>query len=147
MTLLDSVKQLIKYYSDYLALLNEETKTLVDNKIPEFNEVVSKKIELLTSITEYEKKRISFFGEVTLDELISNENDEHLKSLGNELKDIISKVNELTETNKILMDQLYEYSKVMIDALVSTSKESVTYSKEKKYSTNENSINLINKSI
>jgi hypothetical protein len=141
------ISELLTHYKKYEELLKKETDALIASDVERFKEIVNEKITVLEGLTEFEQKRVSVFGQLTLSELIDQHGIDKKDKDVVTLMDTITSIQELTETSKLLMDQIALYNNAILDAIKEVSNRGTTYSDDKKQSSKGQSVSLLNKKL
>jgi flagellar biosynthesis/type III secretory pathway chaperone len=141
------VSELLSRYKKYEDLLIKETDALLSSDIEGFKVIVNDKIDLLEKLTEFEQNRVSVFGQKTLSELLEYFNIPKEDKEVIELQKTIISIQELTETSKMLMDQVISYNQAFLDAVREVSNQGTTYSKDKKPDSRGQSVTLLDKKL
>jgi len=147
MLLKDTVKIILEKYRNYDDILTEETKLLVANDYENFKSCVEKKIAMINDLVAFEQQRVNQYGEVTLSDLIERSSDSELDALKAELVTVLKSINEKTDQNQVLMNQINAYKNMFMSALSKETGGQNSYSKNKKYDQSSQTANILNKRL
>jgi mevalonate kinase len=147
MLLKDTVNIILEKYRRYDDILSEETKLLIANDYSNFKSCVEKKIAMINDLVAFEQERVNQYGEVTLNDLIERSADTELNQKKEELVKVLKSINDKTEKNQILMDQINAYKNMFMSALSKQTGGQNSYSKSKKYDQSSQTANILNKRL
>jgi|GEM_PF-3321626 len=147
MLLKEAVITILEKYREYEIILTEETKLLVANDYDNFKDCVERKIAMINDLVAFEQERISHFGQITLNDLLDESKDAKLNEYKSQLVDILKSINEKTEKNQLLMDQINSYKEMFVATLSKEVGGQNSYSKNKKYDQATQTSNILNKRL
>jgi flagellar biosynthesis/type III secretory pathway chaperone len=100
--------------------VEEEKKALLDDNVEKLNKIVRLKEELKSSIDEVEKERISLCGNLKLRDIISSlggYEKEEAKKAGKDIEDTVYKIQEINNTNQLLIKHSLDYTRLVLNLL------------------------------
>jgi hypothetical protein len=147
MLLKETVITILEKYQLFNYILEEETKLLVANDYANFKVCVEKKIAAINDLVAFEQQIVNQFGEITLNDLIEQSGDSDLDELKKELVTVLKSINDNTEKNQVLMEQINSYKDMFMNALKKESGSQNSYSKDKRYHQSSQTSNILNKKV
>lgn len=108
----------------YLTLVNEKQKALTGNDVEQLNEVIRSEQRVLLEIKSIEQKWILALKQVGGDVSQLGEITE-IKSLQNEIKELVLQINSVNNLNKYLISNAREFIKEIMTSVFSNSKRSL----------------------
>ncbi len=122
--LVSNLKQQIEYYDELLQISSEKTKVIVANDIESLSKINTVENMLVVRLEKLDKKNREVISDIIMvtgkkvDKLtvkaiatvLSNDEGAELVKLADELVDVATRMKEVNEKNKVLVDTSIEYS-------------------------------------
>jgi flagellar biosynthesis/type III secretory pathway chaperone len=148
MSVLDVLKKESALLSRLLTAVTEEKRALLDDNIEELNLLVRLKEELKGCINGVENERISLCGNLKLKEIVSgfegNEREE-AKKVGKDIEETVYKIQEINNTNQLLIKHSLDYTRLVINLL--SPKKVTTYNLSGRVGDTSAASSILNKSV
>ncbi|MCL2217903.1 MAG: flagellar protein FlgN [Defluviitaleaceae bacterium] len=129
------MKEQIERHTELYGLSLEEKDAIVHNDIDQLQKLVNLKNMVISQNNRLEKQRVSLVGDIaevlglpdkdlSLSQLIElmagKPEEEELKEVGMQLRDIVEKLKEINDLNRELLDSAIEFVEYSLNALRST---------------------------
>jgi flagellar biosynthesis/type III secretory pathway chaperone len=127
-TLKEIMKKEAKALNKLLLLLEEQYELLVKNNVFELESIVDR-IQLCNKeVAQSELDRRKFMGKISLNEIVNQSNDDELKKIYKEIKDIIFNLQIQKESNEMLIKQGLAFSNKVLSIITpNKGRPAVTY--------------------
>lgn len=121
MDILNALREEKRLLLEMLDTLEEEKTALINNDTEKIQKALKNKEDLKSRIDDIEKVRIDKYGTQRLKEILpglGSSEKEEAEKLGSDMAEIVYKIQQTNETNRMLIKQSLSYVKLLMNILL-----------------------------